>query len=48
MTHIEIDSETLTIQVQGLDRLWALKSELRIPLAHVSGAALAEDEARQW
>jgi hypothetical protein len=48
MTHIEIDTEALTVQVQGLDKLWSLKSELRIPLSHVSGAALAEDEARRW
>jgi hypothetical protein len=26
----------------------ALKSQLRIPLAHVVGAAEVEDEARQW
>jgi len=48
MTHIEIDAETLTVRVQGLDKLWAFKSELRISLAHVSGVASAEDEARQW
>ncbi len=48
MTHIEIDAETLTVHVQGLDKLWAFKSELRISLAHVSGFASAEDEARQW
>ncbi len=45
MTHIEIDAATLTVQVQGLDKLWAFKSELRIPLSHISGAAPAVDEA---
>jgi hypothetical protein len=48
MTRIEINEDTLAVHVQGLDRLWAFKSELRIPLAHVSGAAPAEEEARQW
>lgn len=48
MTQIELDAETLTVHVRGMDRLWAFKSELRIPLAHVSGAAPAEDEARGW
>ncbi|MGH7755598.1 MAG: hypothetical protein ACREM8_04845 [Vulcanimicrobiaceae bacterium] len=47
MTRIELDAETLVVHVQGLDRLWAFKSELRIPLAHVSGVAPAEDEARE-
>jgi hypothetical protein len=48
MTQIEIDAETLVVHVQGLDRLWAFKSELRVPLAHITGVALAEDEARSW
>ncbi len=48
MTCIEMDADTLTVLVQGVDKLWAFKSELRIPLAHVSGVALAEAEARQW
>ncbi len=47
MTHIEIDADTLIVHVQGLDKLWALKSELRIPLAHVSSVAPAEDVARR-
>ena len=45
---ISISNDTLTVDVEGADKLWALKSQLRIPLAHVVGAAEAEDEARQW
>jgi len=48
MTRIEIDAEALIVHVQGLDQLWAFKSELRVPLAHVSGVVRAEDEAREW
>lgn len=47
MTHIEIDADTLIVHVQGLDKLWAPKSELRIPLPHVSGVGPADDEARR-
>jgi hypothetical protein len=36
------------VDVEGADQLWALKSQLRIPLAHVVGAAEAEGEAREW
>lgn len=35
MVTIVIDGETLDIQVQGMHKLWALKSSLRIPLADV-------------
>jgi len=39
------------IEVEGLDKLWALKSHLTIPLAHVRGAmpdpAIAQDH-RGW
>lgn len=40
MATISIDGNIMTVAVQGLDRLWALKSELTIPLAHVRGATV--------
>jgi len=48
MAHVSIAAQELVISVQGLDKLWSLKSELRLPLAHVASAALANDEARSW
>ena len=38
MATISINTSELTVHVQGLDKLWALKSQLTIPLAHVRGA----------
>lgn len=40
MALISIDRERglLTAEIQGLDKLWSLKSRLEIPLAHVRGA----------
>jgi hypothetical protein len=35
---VRIDGETLIIEMAGLDKLWALKSRLEIPLANVRGA----------
>jgi hypothetical protein len=35
MVRIEIDGAALDIQVQGVHKLWALKSSLRVPLADV-------------
>ncbi len=38
MARISIDGSDLVVEVQGMDKLWSLKSKLRIPLAHVRGA----------
>jgi len=35
MVTVIVDGETLEIQVQGIHKLWALKSSLRIPLADI-------------
>ncbi|HEU4698928.1 MAG TPA: hypothetical protein VFS40_07105 [Gemmatimonadales bacterium] len=35
MVTIEIRDGTLHVEVEGWDKLWALKSRLAVPLAHV-------------
>ncbi len=32
-----VNSDTLTLEVQGLDKLWALKTRIEIPLGHIRG-----------
>jgi hypothetical protein len=36
---VRIDDGALIVEMEGLDKLWALKSSLTIPLAHVRGAS---------
>jgi hypothetical protein len=48
MAKVEISSDSLTIHVTGADRLFALRSQLQIPLEHVLAAAGDEEEARHW
>lgn len=48
MTTIEVDAADLIVRVEGFDRLLAFKSEIRIPIAHVSGVRTAVDEAHAW
>ena len=48
MAEIELTADTLLIHVRGADRMFALKSELAIPLEHVLGATKDEEEARRW
>jgi hypothetical protein len=45
---IELNEAKLEVQVEGADRLWALRSHLSIPLEHVIGAERATDEAEKW
>ncbi len=38
MATVRIDDPFLIVEIEGLDKLWALKSRLEIPLANVRGA----------
>jgi hypothetical protein len=48
MVKIELTATTLIAHVQGLDKLWAFKGHLEVPLAHVTGIERAAEEARTW
>ncbi|GAA4606977.1 hypothetical protein BJY16_006095 [Actinoplanes octamycinicus] len=37
---VRIDGDTLIVEVLGIDKLWALKSRLQIPLVNVAGATI--------
>ena len=38
MSKIHVEGDELIVEIEGLDKLWALKSRLVIPLANVRGA----------
>lgn len=38
MAQVHIDGDRLVVAIEGLDKLWSLKSRLEIPLANVRGA----------
>ncbi|MEV1045679.1 hypothetical protein [Streptomyces sp. NPDC049916] len=40
MAVISVQGQELVVEMEGLDKLWALKSRLTIPLAHVRGATM--------
>ena len=48
MTEVELTLDALVVHVQGMDQLWALKSRLKIPLAHVVDAEVDPEVARGW
>jgi len=45
---IEMTGDSLVVHIEGMDKLWSLKSRLEIPLANVVSAASASAEARNW
>jgi len=48
VAEVEITQNTLIVHVRGMDRLWALKSRLEIPLSHVVGAQVDPEVAQGW
>jgi hypothetical protein len=45
---IDIKGDSLVVQLEGADKLWAFTSKLEIPLADVVDSRIAGDEARGW
>ena len=44
----EVSGDSLIVHVEGAGKLWAMKSQLQIPLANVVSAARASEEAHSW
>ena len=45
---LSIAEGKLTLHVRGADKLWALKSTLEIPLAHIASIRANPEVARGW
>ena len=48
MVNVSIQNGRVRFHVEGWDRLWALKSELEIPLEHIDGVRADPEPARGW
>jgi hypothetical protein len=48
LVDLSIAEGKLTLHVRGADKLWALKSSLEIPLAHIRGVRADAQVARGW
>ncbi len=48
MVEIAVSGGNLVLHVRGADQLWALKSSLEIPLAHVAGIKADSEAAKGW
>jgi hypothetical protein len=48
MVEVTMLGDRVRFEVQGWDRLWALKSQLEIPLAHITAVRVDPEPARGW
>ncbi|MEO8202206.1 MAG: hypothetical protein ABI679_16865, partial [Gemmatimonadota bacterium] len=48
MVNISLEGDRIRLEVQGWDKLWALKNQLEFPLSHVLSARVDPELARGW
>ncbi len=48
MVELSISGGALCLHVRGVDKLWAFKSTLEIPLQHIAGVRADSEVARGW
>ena len=48
MVRVSIEADRVRFEVEGWDKLWALKSSLDIPLAHIRSVRIDPEPARGW
>lgn len=48
MVDLNVADGKLVVRVEGMDKLWALRSSLEIPLQHVAGVRSDPESAREW
>ena len=48
MVDVSVEGDRLVFVVEGLDKLWSLRSRLEIPLAHVTGVERDPEAVSRW
>jgi hypothetical protein len=48
VVNITIQGDRVLFRVEGLHKLWAMRSELDIPLAHVVGVEINHEQIGRW
>jgi len=48
MVNVSIEGDRVRFEVERWDKLWALRSQLEIPLAHIREARVDPEPARGW
>lgn len=48
MVEISVNGEKAVFEVEGMDKMWSLRSRLEIPLAHIKSVHADPTAARGW
>ncbi|HKR08308.1 MAG TPA: hypothetical protein VJS39_03885 [Gemmatimonadaceae bacterium] len=48
MVTIGISGKRIRFEVEGIDKMWALRSLLEFPLSHIRGVSVDREAARGW
>jgi len=48
MVNVVVQGDRVRFEVEGWDKLWALKSQLELPLAHIRSVRADPEPARGW
>ena len=48
MVDVSISGDRAVFNVEGIHKLWSLKSRVEIPLAHISGVEINHEQAGRW
>lgn len=48
MVDVQIVGDRVVVRVEGSDKFWALRSQLEIPLAHITDVQIDPDQASGW
>lgn len=48
MVNVTLLNDRAVFEVEGLHRLWALRSRLEIPLAHITGVEIDPEQVALW
>lgn len=48
MVAVSVVGDRLHLEVQGFDKLWSFRSQLELPLEHVTSVSVDPEAARGW
>src|SRR5215471_4899182 len=48
MVNVTVLADRVVFEVEGLDRLWALRSRVEIPVTHITGAEFDPTQVGKW
>jgi hypothetical protein len=48
MVNVSVDSTRAIFTVEGMHKLWAMRSQIEMPLAHITGVEVNHDRVSAW